>query len=57
MEDGSTIEIATIGNEGVVGHSILEGNDDASLYDIIIQIAGDALRMDAAMSAWPGGPG
>jgi len=49
MADGSTIEIATIGNEGVVGHSILEGNDDASLYDIIIQVAGDAWRMDATV--------
>ena len=47
MEDGSAIEVATIGNEGVVGHSILDADDDASTNDIIIQVAGDALRMDA----------
>ena len=41
MEDGSAIEVATIGNEGVVGHSILFA-DDASTNDIIIQVAGDA---------------
>jgi CRP-like cAMP-binding protein len=47
MEDGSAIEVATIGNEGVVGHSILDGDDDASPNDIIMQIAGSAFRMDA----------
>jgi CRP-like cAMP-binding protein len=46
MEDGSAIEVATIGNEGVVGHSILVA-DDTSPNQIIIQVAGDALRMDA----------
>ena len=46
MDDGSTIEVATIGNEGVVGHSILFA-DDTSTDEIIIQVAGDALRMNA----------
>jgi CRP-like cAMP-binding protein len=49
MDDGSAIEIATIGNEGVIGQSILDGTDDASPTDIIIQVAGDALRMDASI--------
>ena len=47
MEDGSAIEVATIGNEGVVGHSILDGGDDLSPNDIIMQVKGEALRMDA----------
>jgi CRP-like cAMP-binding protein len=49
MQDGSAIEIATIGNEGVVGHSIFDGDDNTSSYDVIIQIAGDALRMEASV--------
>jgi CRP-like cAMP-binding protein len=43
----SRIRLPTIGNEGVVGHSIMDGDDDASPNDVIVQIAGDALRMDA----------
>lgn len=49
MENGSTIEVATIGNEGVIGHSIMDGDDDASPNDIIMQIKGDALKMDASI--------
>lgn len=46
MENGSAIEVATIGNEGVVGHSILfSGNE--STNEIIMQVGGEALRMDA----------
>jgi CRP-like cAMP-binding protein len=46
MEDGSAIEVATIGNEGVVGLSVLFAGN-TSPNEVIIQIAGDALRMDA----------
>jgi len=47
MDNGSAIEVATIGNEGVVGHGILDGDDDLAPNDVIIQVAGQALRMDA----------
>ena len=46
MEDGSAIEVATIGNEGMVGLGALLA-DRTSPNKVIIQIAGDALRMDA----------
>jgi len=46
MEDGSAIEVATIGNEGVVGLSVLFAGN-TSPNEVIVQIAGDALRMDA----------
>ncbi len=45
MEDGSAIEVATIGNEGVVGMSVLFAGN-ASANEIIVQIEGEALRMD-----------
>ncbi len=48
MEDGSAIEVATIGREGVVGLGVLlAGNTSAN--EVIIQIAGDGLQMDAAV--------
>ena len=46
MQDGSAIEVATIGNEGVVGLSVLFAGKD-SPNEMIVQVAGDALRMDA----------
>jgi CRP-like cAMP-binding protein len=49
MEDGSAIEVATIGNEGVIGHSIFDGDDETSPHEVFIQVAGDALRMDIAV--------
>jgi CRP-like cAMP-binding protein len=45
MEDGSAIEVATIGNEGLVGLGALLA-DQTSANEVIMQIAGDALRMD-----------
>lgn len=45
MEDGSAIEVATIGREGLVGLGALLA-DKTSANEVIIQIAGDALRMD-----------
>ena len=46
MENGSAIEVATVGNEGVLGHSILfSGNE--STNEIIMQVGGEGLRMDA----------
>jgi CRP-like cAMP-binding protein len=49
MEDGNAIEVATIGNEGMVGHIILDADDDASTNDVIVQVAGAALKMDASI--------
>jgi CRP-like cAMP-binding protein len=46
MEDGDAIEVATIGNEGVVGHGVLFANE-LSTTDVIIQVAGTGLRIDA----------
>jgi CRP-like cAMP-binding protein len=46
MDDGSAIEVATVGKEGVVGLGVLLA-DKTSANEVIIQIAGDALQMDA----------
>lgn len=43
-EDGGTVEAATVGNEGMVGISILLGADKIPVQ-AISQMAGDALRM------------
>lgn len=48
MKDGSTIEVATIGREGVVGLSALLASR-TSPNEVIIQIAGDALRISSEM--------
>jgi DNA-binding transcriptional LysR family regulator/CRP-like cAMP-binding protein len=46
MVEGSTIEVATIGNEGVVGLSAYLGNGYSPM-PVFVQIPGEALRMDA----------
>jgi CRP-like cAMP-binding protein len=46
MEDGHAIEVATIGNEGVVGQPAV-GVVMTSPHRIFAQIAGEALRADA----------
>jgi CRP-like cAMP-binding protein len=46
MEDGRAIEVATIGNEGMVGHSVLFLGIEAA-SEILVQIPGEALRMSA----------
>jgi CRP-like cAMP-binding protein len=45
MDDGSAIEVATIGNEGMAGLSAILGAK-TSPYQVIVQVAGDGLRMD-----------
>jgi CRP-like cAMP-binding protein len=47
MAEGSTIEVATIGNEGVVGLSTYLGNGRSPM-EVFVQIPGEALRMDAS---------
>jgi CRP-like cAMP-binding protein len=47
MEDGSSIEVGTIGKEGVVGAFLLLGAKSVP-YQYFVQIAGHGLRIDAA---------
>jgi CRP-like cAMP-binding protein len=47
MEDGSTIEVATIGNEGMAGLTALMGGRVASSpFEVMVQASGRGLRMD-----------
>ena len=46
MEDGGTVEIATVGNEGMVGIPVLLGADCAPA-ETLVQVPGDAVRMKA----------
>jgi CRP-like cAMP-binding protein len=48
MEDGATAEIATIGNEGMLGTSVFFGDDQAQ-GDVFVQIGGEGgFKMSAA---------
>jgi len=47
MEDGSAIEVATVGNEGMVGLMAFLG-DEESPNRVIVQVGGEALRMEAS---------
>lgn len=47
-EDGATVEAATVGNEGMVGVTVLLGAEHAATQ-MICQVAGDALRMRAGI--------
>jgi CRP-like cAMP-binding protein len=44
MEDGTAIEVATIGNEGISGLTAFVGGK-TSPYEVMVQVAGHALRM------------
>jgi len=44
MQDGSTAEMAVVGNDGVVGVSSFLGSDSAP-HRAVVQVAGDALRV------------
>jgi CRP-like cAMP-binding protein len=46
MEDGTAIEVAAIGNEGMVGLPVVLGVPTTP-YQFIVQIGGEALRMRA----------
>jgi len=46
MDEGGTVEVATIGNEGVVGLSAYIG-DGRSSMEVFVQIPGEAVRLDA----------
>src|SRR5579864_111680 len=47
MEDGSAIEVATVGNEGMVGLTAFLG-DEESPNRVIVQVGGEAMRMGAS---------
>ena len=44
MEDGTVVEIATVGNEGMAGLPVFLGGDTIP-YNAMVQIPGDAVRM------------
>jgi hypothetical protein len=46
MQDGQTIEAATVGKEGMIGVPLLLGTTQIPLQ-VIVQIPGDGLRMRA----------
>ena len=46
MDDGGAIEVATIGNEGMVGLSAFIGGE-TSPHELMVQVEGEALRMPA----------
>jgi CRP-like cAMP-binding protein len=46
MKDGGSVEVGLVGNDGMVGLSIVLG-DDISPNQAIVQIAGDGMRMRA----------
>jgi hypothetical protein len=44
MEDGSAIEVATIGNDGMTALTAFVGGD-TSPYEVMVQVPGNGLRM------------
>ncbi|MBA3314265.1 MAG: Crp/Fnr family transcriptional regulator [Planctomycetota bacterium] len=46
LRDGSTIEVATVGNEGMTGIDLLT-DKPASVYRVISQVEGESLRVPA----------
>ncbi len=47
LEDGAIVEVATVGNEGIVGVPLVHGGSLA--VRAISQVPGDTLRMDASV--------
>ena len=48
LEDGTAVEVATIGKEGLIGLGALLENK-TSPNEVVVQMSGDALRMDVEM--------
>ena len=46
LDEGGIVEVATIGNEGVVGLTAYLGNGHSSM-EVFVQIPGEAVRMEA----------
>jgi CRP-like cAMP-binding protein len=51
MQDGTSVEVAVVGNEGIVGVCAFMGGGHA-LSGAVVQSAGHALRMPARSIAW-----
>lgn len=49
MRDGSTVEVATVGREGLVGITVILGNGWVANAEAMIQVPGETLRMDASV--------
>jgi CRP-like cAMP-binding protein len=47
MQDGSAIEVATVGTEGLVGHTAVFGSGRTSPNKVIVQIGDGGLRIDS----------
>ena len=49
MQDGMGVEIATIGNEGMVGHPLFLGSESIPARELAqVQVPGDLLSLDAS---------
>jgi CRP-like cAMP-binding protein len=48
MEDGRTVEVGPVGNEGLVGLRVFLGAE-TSLDEVIVHVAGDAMRLRASV--------
>ena len=46
MEDGTAVEVATIGNEGMSGLTAFIGGQTSPM-EVMVQVPGDGLRMSA----------
>jgi len=46
MADGGTIEVATVGNEGLIGHIAAAGGG-TSAHKVVVQVGGGGLRIGA----------
>ena len=51
MQDGTSVEVAVVGNEGIIGVCAFMGGGHA-LSSAVVQSAGHALRMTARSIAW-----
>jgi CRP-like cAMP-binding protein len=50
MDDGSGVEIATVGNEGMVGVPVFLGAEALNVRDLVqVQVPGTVLRIDASV--------
>jgi CRP-like cAMP-binding protein len=47
LEDGTPVEAAAIGNEGMAGLNVLGGPQTPSLYRVVQQVEGECLRVPA----------
>ena len=46
LKDGSTTEIAVVGNQGMVGLAVLWGGN-SSIVNTVVQVAGNAVKLSA----------